>query len=399
MQRGNAATIAIERIAFGGSGIGFLDGRVAFVPGTVDGDVVEIEITEVRKRYVRGRITKILKQSDHRTSPLCGSYGRCGGCCYQHMAYDRQLFWKERQVLDTFQHIGGIPSPPVLAVIPSPKPYHYRWKAGLHIGREYGRPKLIGFMSGASNRIVAITRCEIVEESINHLLQECRHALHEGTWSPVEERITLWSQDETSPSWTPLGPSAAAPFILRTIKERRVTVPRDGFFQANPNLICKMIDLVLAASAPRGGETVVDGFCGSGLFSLFLAPQSNRVHGIEWDVRAVEAARHNVAQLGFHNISLHHGDIGSVLQQFADPVDVLVIDPPRAGCGKALLERISTLSPGKIVYVSCNPATQARDIRHLCGKGYRLQSLQPLDMFPQTAHIEVIATLLHSRYP
>lgn len=158
-----------------------------------------------------------------------------------------------------------------------------------------------------------------------------------------------------------------------------------------------MIDQVVAAADLTGGESVIDGFCGSGLFSLFLAPLAKVIHGIEGDGRAIRAARENLDRYGCHNVSLYQGDVGEVLgKTFLNPltlVHVLVIDPPRVGCEEDLLEKAIRLAPERIVYVSCNPATQARDIHLLCTAGFRLEFLQPLDMFPQTAHIEVIALL------
>lgn len=394
---GDLAELTIERVAFGGDGIGRWGDLVVFVPYTVDGDVVRIKISEIRKRYARGRLTDILQPSAHRVQPRCKDYTRCGGCCYQHIAYTHQLLLKETQVRDTFQRIGQLPSPPLRPVIASPEPYHYRLKADFHLGLQKGKTPLMGFMSGASNRITEIKRCEIVDESINHLCQGMQKNLLNRSRVPTKNRVTLWSDDhkgndrETNPD------DAGARFIIRTIKNRRIVVPADGFFQANQYLIETMIDLVLAAADLSGSETVIDGFCGSGLFSLFLAPVSKMVHGIEGNSLALQAAGENMENHDLRNLTFHKGDVGEVLSRAfinsPDQVDVLVLDPPRIGCGKELLEKTLHLNPQRIVYVSCNPATQARDIQSLIVGGYHLEYLQPLDMFPQTAHIEVIALL------
>ena len=281
--------------------------------------------------------------------------------------------------------------------LPPPHPYHYRLKADFHCKAQKDKPPVLGLMSGSSNRIVEINRCEIVDESINRLYHTLSGNSGNSSWVPAADRFTLWSADcRESDHKTALGVSAT-PLITRTVKGQCMVVPHDGFFQANQYLISEMIDQVVAAADLTGGESVIDGFCGSGLFSLFLAPLAKVIHGIEGDGRAIRAARENLDRYGCHNVSLYQGDVGEVLgKTFLNPltlVHVLVIDPPRVGCEEDLLEKAIRLAPERIVYVSCNPATQARDIHLLCTAGFRLEFLQPLDMFPQTAHIEVIALL------
>jgi 23S rRNA (uracil1939-C5)-methyltransferase len=399
LKTGDLAEIIIDRVAFGGDGIGRLGDLVVFVPYTVDGDVVRVEIAEIRKRYARGRLKEILQPSVHRTKPLCEDYTRCGGCCYQHIAYEHQLLLKENQVMDAFQRIGKLPSPPLRPVIASPHPYHYRLKADFHVNAQKGKTPALGLMSGSSNRIIGIKRCEIVDESINRRYGELKGELQSGKRVPTTDRVTLWSDDgnENGKDGAVDVTTTTTRMITRTVKDRRLTAPYEGFFQANQYLISEMIDRVVAAADLTGEETVIDGFCGSGLFSLFLAPLAKVVHGIEGNGRAIRAARENLDRHGCHNVSLYQGDVGEGLgKAFLNPpapVDVLVIDPPRVGCEEDLLEKTIRLGLERIVYVSCNPATQARDIHLLCAGGFRLEFLQPLDMFPQTAHIEVIALL------
>jgi len=397
VKAGDVVELTMEQVAFGGEGIGRWGNLVVFVPYTVDGDVVRVEILECRKRYARGRLQDILQPSPHRTHPPCKDYTQCGGCCYQHIAYAHQLLIKETQVRDAFERIGKMPSPPIRPVIASPEPYHYRLKADFHLRLQKGKAPALGFMSGASNRIVEIEQCKIVEESINQLYQDLRKKLLHGSWVPRRDRITLWSADNEGPFGGTNTERLRETWIIRTIKKRRLTVHRYGFFQANQYLIDTMIDRVITAAELTGSETVVDGFCGCGLFSLFLAPLAKTVHGIEGDDRAVQAARENAENNGLQNLFFHKGDVAEVVRRvfFNPPVqmDVLVLDPPRIGCGKDLLENILRLGPKRIVYVSCNPTTQARDIQTLIAGGYYLEYIQPLDMFPQTAHIEIIARL------
>ena len=393
LKAGDVSEIRIENVAFGGDGIGRLDDMVVFVPYTVDGDIVRIELVEVRKRYAKGVLKEILTPSSHREKLRCADYTHCGGCCYQHIGYEHQLVLKEKQVKDAYQRIGKFPDPPLRPILASPDPYHYRIKADFHVAYPKGKRPVMGFMSGASNRIVEIERCEIADDRLNRLYGELKGALRSGKWTPPTDRITLWSPEDDEKGLD----SQTAPFITRTVKNKRMTTPLDGFFQANQYLIGEMIDQVVADADLKGGESVIDGFCGAGLFGLFLAPLAGTIHGIEGNARAIRAAGENLRRYGCGNVSLSHGDVGDILEKiFLDtgrPVDVLVIDPPRAGCERNLPDLIIRLHPKRIVYVSCNPATQARDVRLLCNGGFRLESLQPLDMFPQTAHIEVIALL------
>ncbi|HPJ96906.1 MAG TPA: TRAM domain-containing protein, partial [Syntrophales bacterium] len=233
VKAGDVVELTMEQVAFGGEGIGRCGNMVVFVPYTVDGDTARIEILECRKRYARGRLQEILQPSPHRTPPYCEDYIRCGGCCYQHIAYTHQLLLKETQVRDAFKRIGRIPSPPIRPVIASPEPYHYRLKADFHLRLQKGKAPALGLMSGASNRIVEIEQCKIVEESINQLSQDLRKKLLHGSWIPRRDRLTLWSTDNKGHSGGVNTEQLRATWITRTIKNRTLTVHRDGFFQAN----------------------------------------------------------------------------------------------------------------------------------------------------------------------
>ncbi|MBN1545959.1 MAG: class I SAM-dependent RNA methyltransferase [Syntrophaceae bacterium] len=396
MKKGDIIEITIEQVAFGGDGIGRLDGQVVFVPYTVDGDVVRVEVTDLRKRYAKGRLTEILQPSKHRINALCADYTRCGGCCYQHINYGHQLFLKETQVRDAFERIGKISGVPLYPVMPSPEPYHYRLKADFHIMNQRGKKPIIGLMSGSSNRIVEITRCEIVDEHINQLLEDCRSSLRNVKRNGSGGRITLWATDLAKGSASKER-SSKKTFVKCTVKDLVMMAPYDGFFQANQFLVSKMVDQVITAADLHGRETVIDAYSGSGLFTLFLAPLAGSFYAIEGDPHAIKAARKNTEQHGLDNVSFYEGDVAQVLKRdfasFRKPIDVLLLDPPRTGFGEGLREQIFRLSPRRIVYVSCNPATQARDIQRLIMEEYLLEFLQPIDMFPQTAHIEVIASL------
>ena len=399
---GDVVKISVDSVAFGGAGVGRAWGMVVFTPYTVAGEEVEVEIGQVRKRFALGKVKRILSPSPHRVSPLCRYFGRCGGCQLQHIAYEHQLEIKEKQVREIFERLGKFPSPPVSRIIPSPRSFNYRGKAEYHIRiKESGVPD-VGFMHAAENVIVDIERCEIVEESINIAYSAFREAVLSGLMTSHGERQTIWSASEREEPLIDWDNVDAPPFVMRTVKDRRLLVPYGGFSQVNNALVDVLVDKVIELCALRGLETILDGYCGVGLFSLFLSPDARNIVGMEIDGEAVRCARENLKKGGFPQAAFYKGDIAFLLQErFVKkkaPLDVIVLDPPRGGCSRAVLDAVRKTGVRRLVYVSCNPATQVRDIRCLTDCGFKLRSLQPVDMFPQTAHIEVIALLEREKF-
>ncbi len=379
-------TLKIESVAFGGSGVGRVDGFVIFVPFTASADVVEVEIVEKKKKFARARLLNIIEPSPLRTVPQCRCYGRCGGCCYQHITYDGQLKIKHRQVVEAFLKIGGIAEPPVKEIIPSPQPYAYRGKAELHAEKTKSGVKL-GFMDVSGGRVVDIERCEIMDEAINGQIRQARS---KGFSPDDADNLIFWSE--------PVDPASG--IVTRRVKDLEFLVPRTGFFQANLYLTGRMVDEVLRLAEHKKIETIVDACCGSGLFSVFLAPCARRLIGIEISEKSVKCARANAERHHVQNAEFVCGDIEEVLRNMArggDTVDVILLDPPRTGLSPEALAAVCDLQSSDIIYVSCNPATQARDVRMLLAHGFCLKSLQPLDMFSQTEHVEIVAWLTADR--
>lgn len=388
MQLKDRIIIKIDSVAFGGDGVGRIDNFVVFVPFSAAGDELEIEITQLKKKFVRGRILKIIKESPFRVKPLCRYYGKCGGCCYQHMNYEYQMAIKKKQVEDAFRRIGKIVNPPVQEAIASPAIYNYRGKAQYHAEGDTPERREIGFLDISGGKIVDIEHCDIMEETINKkmcALKESNQKLHEK-----DERLIIWSD---SPDDKPGNKESVA----RTVKGKNFQVPRDGFFQTNLYLTDRLVDEVCRLIGDNEINTIVDACCGSGLFSVFLSYYAKNIIGIEINEKSVKYAQINAGNLGIENVRFIQGDIEKVLQgkfmQQGDKIDVIVLDPPRTGCEKAVLRAIADLHPVRIIYISCNPATQARDVKNLMEYGYSLKSLQPVDMFPQTSHIEVIGLM------
>jgi len=394
---GNRVRTGIEDVAFGGDGVAKVSDLVLFVPFTVDGDETEVEITGIRKRYARGRLVRILTPSRHRVPPVCPDYTCCGGCRMQHIAYDHQLELKRRQVEEIFKRIAGVSHPPVAPLIPSPRPFGWRGKAEFHLAGGRGGPHRTGLMALASYELIEVERCAIVEESINGKYRRFRDGFRSDEVRVAGERQVIWS-DETGERPTEIFTGLGRPpDVERVVRGRRLTVPGRGFFQANVALVGELVEQVVGMCGLTGRETVIDAYGGTGLFSLFLGPRAGRLFGIEGDREAVRCAGINLCREGLPQAEFLHGDVADILRnEFAShrrTAEVIVLDPPRDGCGEGVLEGVAALHPERIVYISCNPATQARDVRILAGRGYGLRLLRPLDMFPQTGHIEVVALL------
>ncbi len=384
MKRGDEIELAIDAVAFGGSGVGRYGKMVVFVPYTVDGDVVSAKIAAVKRRFATAELKLVHTPSPFRVAPRCRVYTRCGACSYQHIDYDHQVFLKNGHVRDALKRIGRFDAVHMEDMIPSPRAYGYRGKADLHITAGGGQGWAIGFAARATNSIVDLERCEIVHESINDALFVMRR---DGA---RPGRRSLWSAPaEEVPGYR----------IMRQVKDRKMLVPRDGFFQTNLYLTDTLADVVEEFCALSGIETVLDGYCGSGLFSLFLAPRCGRIYGIDAAGDAVRCAEENLNRAGISSAVFYTGDMAHILRERfirkSLPVDVALVDPPRIGLAPDTLDALGAMKSPKIVYVSCNPATLARDLRAIACFGYRIIRVQPLDMFPQTSHIETVVLLEH----
>ncbi|OGP88409.1 MAG: hypothetical protein A2031_10040 [Deltaproteobacteria bacterium RBG_19FT_COMBO_43_11] len=385
MQLKDRVVIKIESVAFGGAGVGRMNNFVVFVPFAAPDDELEVEITQLKKKFARGKIVKILKPSGARVSPLCRYYEKCGGCCYQHINYAHQLKIKKRQVAEAFEKIGGIAAPAVLDVVASPKIYNYRGKAQLHTVQTESDRK-IGFMDISGGEIVDIENCEIMEDTINEKISAWR----QDKQPPRNKntRLTIWSGHEAGKNEP----------IARRVKEREFLVPRGGFFQANLYLTDRLVDEICRLAEFEEVNTLIDAYCGSGLFSVFLASCAKNIIGIERDAKSLKYACINAENANVKNIKFIRGNVEDVLPGNFLPsknkIDMIILDPPRTGCGESVLRAINNLRPRRVIYISCNPATQARDVKYLNEQGYELFSLMPMDMFGQTEHVEVIGLLV-----
>ncbi len=398
-------------MAHGGAAFGRHEGRVLFVPYAIPGETVRVKIVEERKHWGRARLLGVVEASPQRViSPPCPHFGpaKCGGCQWQHIAYPAQLTFKQEVVRDQLQRIGKIADPPVREVLPSPSPWGYRNQVQL-------RPAsggALGFVRADNAGVIAITACPLMHPLLADLFDQldldfpdlARLTLRAGTATgdamailetvanePPEIAVDLplsvcFLLSDGTPV-TLVGNS----WIAEEVAGRLWRVSAPSFFQVNTELAERLVQVVRDYAAPRDTETLLDLYAGVGLFGLTLAPLAGRAYLVEENPHAVVDALENAA--GQENVTLLEGPVEEALAEWNEPVDIVVLDPPRGGCTPDVLAALARLSPRRIVYVSCDPATLARDLRRLLEGPFRLVEVQPLDMFPQTYHIECVAYL------
>jgi tRNA/tmRNA/rRNA uracil-C5-methylase (TrmA/RlmC/RlmD family) len=364
-------TLEIQDLAFGGEGVGRVEDFVVFVPYVLTGETVEVEITEVKKSFGRARLRRVIRPSPARVAPVCRYFGACGGCQYQHLEYGAQLRMKHKQIADLFERIGKIPRAAVAPVIPCPAPYGYRNR--IMIRSQWNKPEQklnIGFVRGDGGLVEDISECSIAEPALNAEILKVR------AHPPPKGGIKV---------------------VLRVPPENW-EVPPSSFFQNNFHLLPGLVDTVRGRLQGAGTRHLVDLYCGVGFFGIELAGAVESFTGVELDQLAIQAARKNAATRGIANGRFVAGAVETVLpallQEFSPGRTTVLLDPPRKGCWPATLELLRQTRPAQIIYVSCHPATMARDLNVLCGSGvFVLAGVTPLDMFPQTQHVECVADL------
>ena len=348
---GESLEVIIEKVIFGGDGLSRTsDGFILFVPFAAPGERVRVRVTQRKAHHARAEIVEILQRSAQRETPPCPYYQRCGGCQYQHLAYAEECRLKEEQVREAFVRQGKFEAPPVLPLIPSPSPYHYRNRITVHA--EKGK---IGYRGVDGRELVDIERCLLARDSVNEQLQSLRAS------RPLPGHFSL----------------------------RDAEVPPSGFFQANHDLQERLRALVTDSLPARGGA-LVEGYCGGGFFTQSLAGRFEQVIAVDNDPRTLRDAR----RLALGNVDWQEGDAAMVFHEVLPKLKPgetsVLLDPPREGLPVRLAEALCLWPAERLTYVSCDPATLARDARTL-GSVYRLVSVQPIDLFPRTAQIECVS--------
>ncbi len=400
LKRGAILELLIEDIAFGGDGVGRHEQFVVFIPFTVPDERVRARVVTVKKNFAAAQLLEVLSLSPHRVAPPCPHFGGnakplpCGGCQYQHIEYARQLEIKTAQIRETLRRIGGIENPPVEPMIPSPLPFGYRNKITLH-----RRGNRIGYLASDNRTLLDVARCPIAADAVNAALTKLRertsHEARRRARGAEKFSIRRTGLNETV-CYSESG-SKPTEWVEEIVAGKRLKLPPASFFQVNAELTPTMVRLAQESFAGSGCRDVVDAYCGVGLFALFLAENAGNVHGIESDARAVEAARFNADTFGLKNCNFARGSVEALLPKILaklNPAETCVLlDPPRAGCEPRVIDAILEHPPKQLIYISCNPPALARDLKQLRA-AYKLARVAPLDMFPQTAHCEVIAELM-----
>ena len=398
-------------MAHGGAALGRHAGRIIFVPYGIPGERVRVEITDDRDQYAYARIVEIVEPSPDRAEPPCPHFGPglCGGCHFQHIDYERQLEIKREVVRDQIERIGKFKEPVVHPTLASPAPWQYRFHSTFTM-TEDGAP---AFTSDDNRRLIPIEVCYIIHPALLGLFERLdfepgnisRMKLQAG--SDPEDRMLVIQTDDDLPPEIEVDFPVSINMLLSDnepvnligdskvtyeVFERPFRVTAGGFFQVNVPVAEILVEQVLGALDLQGDEVLLDLYSGVGLFSAFLAERAGLVVSVESYPPAVTDAETNLADL--ENVDLVEGPVEAVLEDLAGPFDGIVVDPPRAGLGVEVVDELGRLAAPTLVYVSCDPATLARDARRLVERhGYRLVDVQPVDMFPQTFHIESVAVL------
>ncbi len=435
---GQRLRVAIDRLVFQGDGLGRLpDGRVVFVPYAAPGDDAEIEVREIREDFVRADLARVLAPSPVRTTPSCRYFGNCGGCQWQHLEYASQLQWKREILQELLARLGKLDgsAAPVSAPIAPAGPWEYRARAQFKVFA--GARLQIGFHQRATQRIVDIDRCPLLDSRLNTVLRTLRTmrdpALHRlfprlrEIWVGVgtgtgEVVVSLFAraQDRAAirlvfhriqadvPSLRGLvlldgDPRQHPRFvdrhghgaIMEVVGDHRFRVDAAAFFQVSGLAAGTLTRLVMEAASLCGTERVLDLYSGVGTFTVPLARRARKVVGIEASAAASADAMHNLLGNGCGGAQVVQAQVEQALPMLAreGPWDLVVMDPPRQGCSRRVLEAITGMAARRVIYVSCDPSTLARDLGILVRSGYRCVSLQPVDLFPQTFHLESVASL------
>jgi len=405
--------LTLDKFTYGGDIMGRLpDARAVFVPFTLPGEQVRIRFVEEKRGYVRAELLEIVQPAAERIEPRCPHFGICGGCHYQHLSYTSQLKAKSGILTDQLTRIGRISDPPIDPIKPCPNPWNYRNHVQFHLDPD-GR---LGFQAPNSNHIVPIRECHLPHVPLNELWPQLEFEKDTGIERlslrlGAEEDIMLLlesRQPEIPGLDVQAGISVVHQYAGESIllvgdehirmeiqsshpsQRRSFHVSAGSFFQVNTRMAGAMVDHLLS-NLPDDLDTMLDVYCGVGLFSAFLAPHVRRLIGIEASSSACEDFSLNLDE--YDNVELYEATAEQVLPALQVKPDLILVDPPRAGLERSALDAILAMQPETLVYISCDPATLARDARRLLNGGYQLQQITPFDLFPQTYHVETVVLM------
>lgn len=441
VKKNDDLTLSITALTSEGQGVARVEGYAVFVLGALPGESVRAHVIKVNPSYAVAKTIEILSASPERVEPLCPVAETCGGCGLWHLSYPAQLNEKRRWVADALQRLGGFAEPTVRLVLGMKEPVRYRNKGSFPFGVS-GGAAVFGFFAERSHRLVPFSDCPIQEERIVDAARrvaawanECgvpvydeasgkgqlRHVVARttadgacmvtvvtrGPLKRTDELLayldgfeSVWHNENPAETNVVFGERftllSGEPQLVETVGEKRFFVSPQSFLQVNREQTGALYETAAAFLDPKPEETIVDAYCGVGTISLFVAEHCARVIGIEQVAPAIEDAKKNAIENEIANAEFLCGNVEDELPKLVrekTKIDAIVLDPPRKGCEEAALQAVAESGAKRVVYVSCNPATLARDCKFLAGKGFVLTAVQPVDMFPQTCHVECVASM------
>jgi len=382
--------LSLTDMAFQGGAIGRHDGLVVFAAYGIPGEEAIVQVERRSKDYLTGRVVEVLSPSPHRVEAPCPYFGTCGGCQWQHIDYSHQIELKAHIVADQLRRIGKFQEAVVLPTISAIETWNYRNHARFSAGRRHGD---LGFTTPLRHRFLPIDRCLIMHPWINDVLERLQGKCA-GLHQVAVRYGVKTGQALIHPSVEEIDPSVPSgqPWYEEELLGKRFRISGASFFQVNTLQAEVLAEVVRQRLALEPHQVLLDAYAGVGTFAVLLAPYVQQVIAVEESSSAVADAVIN--QAGIDNITFYEGKVEAILPELTQRPDAAILDPPRVGCHPQALAAVLVLAPARLVYVSCDPATLARDLRALCDGGYRLLEVQPVDMFPQTYHTEVVATLV-----
>ncbi|NIK11657.1 23S rRNA (uracil(1939)-C(5))-methyltransferase RlmD [Alkalibacillus almallahensis] len=440
--------LAFSDLTHEGEGVGKLDGYPIFVPYALPGESAKVKVIKVKKNLAFGKLIERYDTSEHRIEPPCDVFYKCGGCQIQHMTYDRQLTMKQDQVQDVMKKIAQMPDVPVHPTIGMNEPWNYRNKVQIPVGERDGKV-ITGFYQKRTHNIIDMDTCPVQSDANDEVVRGIRDIIDELNIQPYDEEthegvirhivlrtgyhtnemmVVIVTKTKDLPKQKEFVEKIKAlhsgikgiiqninadktnvimgdkshtlwgnDVIVDRIHDLEFAISAQSFYQVNPEQTEKLYDQALKYAQLSGKETVIDAYCGIGTISLFLAQHAKKVYGVEVVPQAVDDAKDNAKRNHIDNADFFVGEAEKVMPwwkaQGLNP-DVIVVDPPRKGCDEKLLQAMVDMEPDRIVYVSCNPSTLARDLAILADSGYETQEIQPVDMFPQASHVESVTRLI-----
>ena len=409
-----------EGISHRGEGVARINGKATFIPYAIPGEEVEVEILQEHKRFARGKLTGVYTASPDRRQPVCPAYYDCGGCAYQHIDYVRELDLKRNMVKETLIRLGGI-EVEVLPVIGMEEPYRYRNKVAWHTAMVNGKMQA-GFYREGSHDLIPLGGCTLIHEDMEQVQNSLAANLSTLEVQPGTEitlRRSSWTghmslvlsgkcNNETLSAWasflsanlslhvnqgSKIKTMQGEPFLEEQLCGLTFRVSPLAFLQVNHQQTEKLYQLIHQYANLSRRETVLDGFCGIGTIALSLAQRASQVVGIELYPQAVTDAKQNAAINGIQNARFYVGPCEDIITRLNQSFDVVVLDPPRTGCKAQTIEAVVKTNARRIIYVSCNPSTLARDLQLFASSGYTITRVQPVDMFPRTSHVETVVLM------